>query len=132
MMREKLSPYEKGKIGEKYAEKFVRKQGFKILERNMRNRFSEIDLIAENKDYIIFIEVKSRTSESYLNPSASVNLRKQNKIMAAASEYMKVNNIHKQPRFDIAEVFLSLESNKPYKLNYIENAYIQGGGYAVF
>lgn len=132
MIKMNLSPLEKGKIGEKYAEKYLKKNGYKILERNMRNEYSEIDIIAESKEYIIFVEVKSRTSENYLSPSASVDFKKQKKIMTAASHYIKVNNIVKQPRFDIAEVFLSLRSCKPYRINYIENAFVQGGDYAVF
>ncbi len=132
MMKNKLSPYQKGKIGEDYALKFLKKKGFKILDRNMRNKFSEIDIIAKNKDYIIFVEVKSRSSEDYLRPSASVDFQKQRKIVAAAAEYIKINNITLQPRFDIAEVFLGLDKIKSYKINYIENAYDQGGGYAVF
>ena len=62
MIKMNLSPLDKGKIGEKYAEKYLKKNGYKILERNMRNEYSEIDIIAESKEYIIFVEVKSRSS----------------------------------------------------------------------
>ncbi|MDO5123454.1 MAG: YraN family protein [Eubacteriales bacterium] len=106
--------------------------GYRISQRNMRNKYSEIDIIAENKEYIIFVEVKTRTGEFDLRPSFAVDRIKQQKIISAAFGYIKSNKIKKQPRFDVAEVFLGLEDFEPYKINYIENAYSQGGAYAVF
>ena len=127
-----LSTIQKGNTGEKYALKYLKKAGYKILERNMRNIYSEIDIIAANREYIIFVEVKSRTSEDFLRPAVAVDYKKQRKIMSAAHEYLKCNRINKQPRFDVAEVYLDSETSKPYKINYIANAYIQGGSYAIF
>ncbi len=99
----------------------------------MRNKYSEIDIIAENKEYIIFVEVKTRTGEDSHRPADSVNLRKQQMILKAAKYYLTFSNqSNKQPRFDVAEVFLTEDKNKPYKINYIENAFSQGGTYAVF
>lgn len=123
----------KGKIGEDYTVKFLKRNKHKILERNMRNKYSEIDIIAENKEYIIFVEVKSRTGEGVPRPADAVNLRKQQMILKAAKYYLTyTNQTSKQPRFDVAEVFLSESNNKPYKINYMENAFSQGGDYAVF
>lgn len=127
-----LSTSEKGQIGEEYAVKHIKRMGYKISQRNMRNKYSEIDIIAENKEYIIFVEVKTRTGEFDLRPSFAVDRIKQQKIISAAFGYIKSNKIKKQPRFDVAEVFLGLEDFEPYKINYIENAYSQGGAYAVF
>ena len=126
------SPVTKGNIGEKYVEKYLRKNGYKIIRRNMRNRFSEIDIIAENREYIIFVEVKTRTEGQLVTPSAAVNKTKQHKIILSAYGYINMSNIKKQPRFDVAEVFLAKEKLKPKSLNYIENAFSQGGKYAVF
>lgn len=127
-----LNTIEKGKIGEAYTVKHLRKKRYKILEKNMRNSYGEIDIIASNKEYIIFVEVKSRSTENEIRPSYAVDLKKQKRIMAAAHGYIKEHSIKKQPRFDVAEVYLDNIKSKPYKINYIENAYIQGGSYAVF
>ncbi len=123
----------KGQIGEKYTLKFLKRNKYRILECNMRNKYSEIDIIAENKEYIIFVEVKTRTGECSPRPADAVNLKKQQMILKAAKYYLTYTNQSvKQPRFDVAEVFLSEDKSKPYKINYIENAFIQGGAYAVF
>lgn len=127
-----FSTVKKGAIGEEYVARYLRKKRFKIIEMNMRNKYSEIDIIAQNKEYIVFVEVKSRSVESDLRPVYSVDKRKQELIMRAAHKYMVGNKINRQPRFDVAEVFISKETAEPYKLNYIENAYTQGGDYAVF
>lgn len=128
-----FSTVAKGNMGENFVVKFLRRNKFKILERNHRNKYSEIDIIAENKEYIIFVEVKSRTEGSVQRPADAVNNRKQQMIIRAAKYYLTyTNQSSKQPRFDVAEVFLSEKDNKPYKLNYISNAFSQGGSYAVF
>ena len=122
----------KGKIGEKFTVRYLKKLKYKVLAVNMRNRYSEIDIIAENKEYIIFVEVKTRSSDQQIRPADAVNRKKQQKIMTAAKHYLlyEYKDQSKQPRFDIAEVFLN-EKNKPYSINYIENAFIQGGSYAL-
>ena len=126
-----LSTVSKGKLGEKSVCKYLRKNGYKIVETNMRNKYSEIDIIAENKNYIAFVEVKSRSSEALYRPAEAVNSQKQRKIMLAARYYLSVDNkISKQPRFDVAEVIIS-EKGKVKSINYIENAFSQGGDYAV-
>ena len=127
-----FSPVAKGKKGEDYVCKYLKKKRYKIIEVNMRNKYSEIDIIAENKSYIVFTEVKTRTkSDSNFRPVYAVNLQKQKKIMLAAKYYLTVDNkSKKQPRFDVAEVFMKADG-KLDSINYIENAYSQGGDYAV-
>ena len=126
------STISKGKTGEDYVCKYLRKKHYKIVELNMRNRYSEVDIIAENKQYIIFVEVKTRTSAGTIRPLDAVNSQKRNKIMRAARYYLSCSNkTRKQPRFDVAEVFLNSD-NKLESINYIENAFSQGGDYAVF
>lgn len=127
-----FSTISKGAVGEDYTVKYLKKHMFRITERNMRNKYSEIDIIAEDKQYIIFVEVKTRTGEGDLRPIYAVDKRKQQKILKAAHYYLTQHQSNKQPRFDVAEVFLDEKSHKPYKINYIENAYTQGGEYAVF
>lgn len=123
----------KGKTGEKFVSKYLKKNGFKIIATNMRNKYSEIDIIAENKEYIVFVEVKTRSSKGSISPSDAVNFKKQQKIMKAAKYYLVyTHKTSKQPRFDVAEVYLSPSKGKPENLNYIDNAFGQGGSYAVF
>ncbi len=68
-----------GRAGEKRAVVFLKKKGFKILKTNYKTVFGEIDIIAQDKDTIVFIEVKTRTSDNYGVPSEAVDKRKQEK-----------------------------------------------------
>lgn len=127
-----LSPIAKGDIGEKYTIRYLRRKGFRIIERNMRNKHSEIDIIAENKEYIIFVEVKTRSEDSIIRPVYAVDKVKQEKIIKAAHYYLNYSyKTSKQPRFDISEVTLN-KRNKPANINYISNAFIQSGNYSSF
>ena len=66
-----------GDIGEKYVAKFLKKNKYKILERNYRKNYGEIDIIAANQEYIIFVEVKTRHKNSMTQPADAVDKRKQ-------------------------------------------------------
>lgn len=123
----------KGQIGERYVCKHLRRKRYKILATNMRNKYSEIDIIAENKEYIIFVEVKSRSKTGAIAPSDAVDFPKQQKLLKAAKYYLTYTyKTNKQPRFDVAEVYLDSKHRKVDSINYIENAFGQGGTYAVF
>lgn len=131
-MKKQLTSVEKGNIGEKYTVRFLRRRQFRIIDRNMRNKYSEIDIIAENREYIIFVEVKTRTEDSIVRGVDAVDFRKQQKLLQAAHYYLNyTRKSTKQPRFDIAEVTLN-EKNKPCSINYIPNAFSQEGTYASF
>lgn len=119
-----------GNFGEKVTQKYLVKKKYKILERNYSCKLGEIDIIAANKSNIIFVEVKTRGEHSFSLPSESVTKSKQKKIIKTASLYLMYNPCELQPRFDVAEVYIS--ENKSYKINYIENAFIQEGNYAAF
>ncbi len=125
-MKKKLSPIEIGNIGEKYTARYLRRRGYRIRERNMRNFHSEIDIIAENKEYIVFVEVKTRTVGQLFPPRAAVNSEKRRKIILASRTYMRYKNIKKTPRYDIAEVYLTKEKHKVKSINYIEKAFFNG------
>ncbi|MDO5015065.1 MAG: YraN family protein [Clostridia bacterium] len=112
----------KGKAGENATVHYLRKKGYKILERNYFCRFGEIDIIAEKGDYLAFVEVKTRSENFLYSPLEAVTTSKQNKILKTAQVYLSKNNLsEKQPRFDIAEVYLI--DKKINKINYIENAF---------
>lgn len=112
-----------GLIGEKLAEKYIRDKGYRILERNYRTRLGELDLIAYRENIIIFIEVKTRTSNSFGTPSQSINRKKQKTIKNLSQQYILGKKLNKGPfvyRFDVIEVFLL---GKKYKINHIEAAF---------
>lgn len=125
-MKKELTPIQIGNIGEKHTAKYLRRRGYRIRERNMRNFHSEIDIIAENKEYIVFVEVKTRTVGQLFPPRAAVNAEKRRKIIRASQSYMRYKNIEKTPRYDIAEVYLTKEKHRVDSINYIENAFVNG------
>ena len=82
-----------GKYGEDIAKNFLIKKGFKILETNYRqSRVAEIDIIAEDKNTLVFIEVKTRTSLNYGHPFEAISQSKINKINSAILAYLSVND----------------------------------------
>lgn len=113
-----------GIIGESEATKMLEKKGFRILERNWRMGHLEVDLIAENKKEIVFVEVKARTC--ILNgkmPEENVDEIKMRRITAAANAYLKYHKIEKQPRFDVVGILVDKNTNEITYRNYVENAF---------
>ena len=110
-----LTTTEIGRYGENAAAKYLRKKGYRILERNYRAGRNEIDIIAENKEYKIFVEVKTRSESLSADadfgiPSDAVDNGKQKRTAAAADAYLCKNEgdgeYGKMIRFDIIEVYL--------------------------
>ena len=97
----------KGKEGEDLAVDFLKKKGFTILERNYRHKRSEIDLIIRQDNWLVFVEVKARTSVAFGYPEEFVDYQKQKMIFAGALEYMYTLNWQGNVRFDIVSVDLS-------------------------
>ena len=113
-----------GANGETRVASFLRKQGYKILNRNYSCRFGEIDIIAEKDEFIVFVEVKTRKKDSLTTAAESVNAFKQQRILKTAEDYIVKTYCDLQPRFDVAEVYVSEEDGKiKYSLHYIKNAF---------
>mgnify|MGYP001198350634 CR=1 FL=1 len=110
-----------GKTGEDYVAGALKKQGYMIKARNFKTRFGEIDIIAADRKYIVFVEVKTRKSGSLTNPLESVTLSKQRKVISAAEYYLMKNPESLQPRFDVAAV--TTQNYKVVSLEYIKNAF---------
>jgi putative endonuclease len=125
-----MNTKELGEKGEEKVAKYLIKNKYKILNRNYSNYTGEIDIIAENKRYIIFVEVKTRSEGQMLTPALSVDRKKRLKIIKTAALYLQKYDSRKQPRFDIAEVICNQKGK--LSVNYIENAFQQEGEYAVF
>ena len=122
-----------GNIGEDFAAEYYKKLGFTVTSRNYSCRGGEIDIIAENSEYIIFVEVKSRSQNALYPPSEAVNFSKQKRLSIAAMKYLAENESEKQPQFDVFEVYA--QNDRIYKVNRIENAFEAfdfGGRYDIF
>lgn len=115
-----------GDFGESSACTYLKHRGYKILERNFRNRCGEIDIIAEKRGYVAFIEVKTRNSEDFGAPSEAVNAAKQHKIANTAMAYIMYRRLECDFRFDVIEVMYKKSvfgGFKTVKVNHIENAF---------
>ncbi len=94
-----------GKESEDIALKFLKKKGYKILEQNYRTKLGEIDIIAIDKDIIVFVEVKARRSNQFGDPKWSVTPQKQRKISMVALYYLKKAKLnHAKARFDVVSI----------------------------
>ena len=113
-----------GAIGEKAAAKFLKKNGYRILKKNFYSAHGEIDIIAENKEYLVFVEVKSRKNSevNFINyglPCEAVDKNKQKHIIYTARCYLQRYPKDKVMRFDVIEVYLG----ESIRINHIENAF---------
>ena len=117
----------KGAIGEVIAARFLRDKKYAILASNYRCRFGEIDIIAADRSYIAFVEVKTRRSDALYAPREAVTAAKQRRIMQTAAMYLARNPVDRQPRFDVIEVVTATEDPmKVEELTQIIGAYEAG------
>jgi putative endonuclease len=106
-----------GRKGEKLVTDYLKKQGCKVLEQNYRTPFGEADIIAQDGEEIAFVEVKTRTSDSYGQPSEAVGKKKQRRYRRIAECYWLQTGKEPNARFDVAEVWAD------GKIEYIKNAF---------
>ena len=109
-----------GQKGEDLAAEHLKKAGYKILYRNWKWGKHEIDIIAENKDFIIFAEVKTRTDDYQMHPVTAVTSEKQKSIIWAAEGYLKKFNIDKESRFDVITI---IKKDEDFEIDHIEDAF---------
>lgn len=99
-----------GARGETLAEQHLRRLGYRILERNYRCRYGEIDLVAEQGGSLVFIEVKTRSSESFGHPAEAVDAHKRGQLTRAAHHYLKTTGAAERCcRFDVVAVLIGRE-----------------------
>ena len=113
-----------GRNGEKIAARFLKKNGYKILSKNFHSAHGEIDIIAANKEFLVFVEVKARKDcaehfENYGRPSEAVTKTKQKHIVFTSRIYLEKHPTEKDIRFDVIEVYLG----KQPRICHIENAF---------
>ncbi len=113
-----------GKWGERLVAEDLRRKGWRIIEVNHRCRHGEVDVIAADHRYIIFVEVKLRRGSRYGRACEAVTAEKQRKLRATAELYLANNPTHLQPRFDVAEVYAPQGMNTVDPgISYLENAF---------
>lgn len=115
---------ELGVWGERKAANYLKLHGYKIIEKNFSCRHGEIDIIAENRSYLLFVEVKLRKSSDHGEAREFVTYSKQRRIIKAAQLYLQQNDTEKQPRFDVLELYWhDTAIGRKAKINHIENAF---------
>lgn len=114
-----------GNKGEALAVKFLKREHYKIIKTNYLGNGHEIDIIAENKDALVFVEVKTRNSHTVglrePRPSVSVTPEKQRSIISASKGFIFSYRTKKKIRFDVIEVLLS--ENGGYEICHIQSAF---------
>lgn len=94
----------RGNEGESRAAAFLEEKGYQVIERNYRHKHSEIDLIVKKGDWLVFVEVKTRTSSAYGFPEEFVDEKKEEKILEGADHYLAQNNWQGSVRYDIVAI----------------------------
>ena len=112
--------HETGKTGEDIAVKYLEQQGYKIIERNFECKQGEIDIIAQDKAELVFIEVKARASVTYGLPKEAVNNTKKKHIYWSAEYYIYSRNLENYPiRIDVMEIY---KKHGKFWVNHIKQA----------
>lgn len=109
-----------GKIGEDIAQKYLKKQGYKILERNFKTKYAEIDLVARQKNELVFVEVRTKKGEAFGTPEESLNQRKLRKLWWNARGYTNKIRWQGPYRIDAVCIVLNLD-NSFVRLNHYQN-----------
>lgn len=112
--------HELGRIGENIIEDYITKLGYKVVERNFECNQGEIDIVAKDKEELVFIEVKTRTDISYGEASEAVTDTKKRHLINSIKYYIYKQKLENQPiRIDVAEVYIN---KGKVKVNYIKQA----------
>ncbi len=110
--------HEIGKLGEDIATRYLEKLGYTIIERNFVAMQGEIDIVARDKEELVFIEVKTRTSKEFGRPVDAVNIPKQKHLISTAKYYLYSKHLENEfVRIDVIEVYFY---KGKYKINHLE------------
>ena len=113
-----------GAWGEAVAAQYLRSKRYQIVAAGYRCRFGEIDLIAQNRKFLVFVEVKLRKSADFASAMEYVDREKQDRIRVTASMYLSQNPTKLQPRFDVIEIYApeGAQTAQPV-INHLEDAF---------
>lgn len=120
-----MSKYKKtiGNAGEELAEKYLIENGYKIITRNYRvGRMGEVDILASDKDYLVAVEVKTRSDENYGSPFSAINYKKMKTLHNLAKVLLVRFQQFKNFRFDVIGIIL--KNNQIEKIELIKNAFL--------
>ena len=111
-----------GKTAESLAAHYLQKKGYRILGRNLQLSGGELDLVAQHKDAIVFIEVKARKSETYGGAAYAISTSKKQRIIKLASQYLAQKKLgHQLTRFDV--ILCKGQDHDNLEVTHIENAF---------
>ena len=96
-----------GKLGEDMATQYLIKKGYSIVERNWRTGNLEVDIIAMTRTEVVFVEVKTRSDDTFMNPEDAVDWQKRRNLTIAANHYIHYKKINLEPRFDIISIIIN-------------------------
>jgi len=117
-----MNRQEVGKLGEKLALKFLKKKGYHIRQTNFRCRTGEIDVIAKQKDYLVFVEVRTKSNLDFGTPEESITQHKKEKLITSALSYINSHqNLPSLWRIDVVAVEID-QKGKAKRIELIENA----------
>jgi putative endonuclease len=112
----------RGALGERAAKRYLRKLGLKFLTANFRSARGEVDLVFRDEDCLVFVEVKTRSSEAWVRPAAAVNAHKRRLLSQTALDYLRLlKNPPVKIRFDIVEVLL--EDGEVREVRHLPNTF---------
>jgi putative endonuclease len=111
-----------GALGERAAKKLLKRQGLKFLTANFRSDRGEVDLVFRDRDCLVFVEVKTRSSEEWVRPAAAVNKERRQRLSRAALDYLRLlKNPQVKLRFDIVEILL--QDGAVHELRHLPNTF---------
>ena len=123
--------HRRGELGEMAAKKLLRKLGLKYLTANFKSNRGEVDLIFRDTECLVFVEVKTRSSEDWTRPAAFVNARKRRLLSQTALDYLKLlKNPPVRIRFDIVEVLLA--DGEVREVRHLPNTFVMEKPYRYF
>ena len=109
-----------GNKGEMLASRYLMEQGFAILEYNWRSGHKEVDLIAKERNVLVFVEVKTRSTDMYGDASEAVTPAKMRNVISAANAYLAMKNLDVEVRFDIVAI---IGDDEQHKIEHIRDAF---------
>ena len=106
------------------AAEYLRKKRYTVVAAGYRSRFGEVDLIVQNKKFLVFVEIKLRKSSNFARAMEYVDKKKQDKLRTTASLFLSENPTKLQPRFDVIEIYApeGTATARP-EINHMEDAF---------